>query len=366
MKQLRPRSYKLLFVFRQLVKSMIIFLVIITLRMILIGSVGYFISGPKYKGPVSDHFDGSRFLNPGGIKANGLREVLKWMITRKQGEWNEISEHRDNGKPAARVDNGIRVTFINHSTFLIQVDGVNIITDPVYSKRTSPVQWAGPRRMRPPGIKIEDLPKIDVLLLSHNHWDHLDISTVKKMYTTHHPKIITPLGVKAFLDQEGVTGTDDVDWWQEVKINASLKIQSVPAQHFSGRGTFDRDATLWCGYVIHRPGGNIYFVGDTGYNDKTFNEIGARCSPIQVALIPIGAYKPEWFMAPIHCTPEEAVKIHREVKSKNSIAMHFGTFPLADDSQKEPILDLEKALKESGIEANTFLVLKEGIPKDFP
>jgi L-ascorbate metabolism protein UlaG (beta-lactamase superfamily) len=343
---------------------MFIFLGTLALGFIFIGSVGYFISGPKYKGPVSDHFDGRRFINPHNIKAKGFREVLKWMVTRKQGEWKEVSAG-DREKPASRFDKGIRITFVNHSTFLIQVDGVNILTDPVFSERTSPVQWAGPRRMRPPGILLEDLPAIDVLILSHNHWDHLDIAAVKKIYALHHPKIITPLGVKALLDREGVTGAKDVDWWQEVEINTLLKIQSIPAQHFSGRGTFDRDATLWCGYLIRRSGGNIYFAGDTGYNDQTFKEIGERCAPIQVALLPIGAYKPKWFMSPIHCSPEEAVKIHREVRSKNSIATHFGTFPLADDGQREPVVELNKALQESGIDPETFLVLKEGVPREF-
>ena len=343
---------------------MFIFLGTLALGFIFIGWVGYFISGPKYKGPVSDHFDGRRFINPGSIKAKGFREVLKWMVAREQGEWKEVPAGHGE-KPASHFDNGIRITFVNHSTFLIQVDGVNILTDPVFSERTSPVQWAGPRRMRPPGILLEDLPAIDVLILSHNHWDHLDIAAVKKIHALHHPKIITPLGVKAFLDREGVTGAKDIDWWQEVEINTLLKIQSVPAQHFSGRGTFDRDATLWCGYVIHRRGGNIYFAGDTGYNDQTFKEIGERCAPIQVALLPIGAYKPKWFMSPIHCSPEEAVKIHREVRSKNSIATHFGTFPLADDGQTEPVAELNKALQEAGIDSETFLVLKEGVPREF-
>jgi len=343
---------------------MFIFLGTLALGFIFIGWVGYFISGPKYKGPVSDHFDGRRFINPGSIKAKGFREVLKWMVAREQGEWKEVPAGHGE-KPASHFDNGIRITFVNHSTFLIQVDGVNILTDPVFSERTSPVQWAGPRRMRPPGILLEDLPAIDVLILSHNHWDHLDIAAVKKIHALHHPKIITPLGVKAFLDREGVTGAKDVDWWQEEEINTLLKIQSVPAQHFSGRGTFDRDATLWCGYVIHRRGGNIYFAGDTGYNDQTFKEIGERCAPIQVALLPIGAYKPKWFMSPIHCSPEEAVKIHREVRSKNSIATHFGTFPLADDGQTEPVAELNKALQEAGIDSETFLVLKEGVPREF-
>jgi L-ascorbate metabolism protein UlaG (beta-lactamase superfamily) len=327
---------------------------------------GYSISAPKYRGPVSDHFDGKRFINPRNIRAKGFRDVLKWMTLRKQGEWNEIKDNLQQSKPVERIDHGIRITFVNHSTFLIQVDGVNVLTDPVFSQRTSPVQWAGPKRMRPPGIKLEDLPRIDVLLLSHNHWDHLDIDRVRKIYDRQHPKIITPLGVKAFLDQEHITGAEDIDWWQSVAINSAMNIQSVPAQHFSGRGTFDRDATLWCGYVIHRSGGNIYFVGDTGYNDQTFKEIGERCGPLRVALVPIGAYEPKWFMSPIHCSPEQAVKIHQEVKARNSIATHFGTFPLADDSQTEPIIELENALQKAGIEKGVFQVLKEGVGTDYP
>ena len=219
--------------------------------------------------------------------------------------------------------------------------------------------------MRPPGIKLEDLPKIDVMLLSHNHWDHLDITTVKKIYEAHHPKIVTPLGIKAFLEREGVLGAVDVDWWQEEIITTSLKIQSVPAQHFSGRGMFDRDATLWCGYVIKWPGGNIYFVGDTGYNETTFREIGERCAPIEVALVPIGAFKPQWFMSPIHCSPEQAVKIHLDSRAKSSIATHFGTFPLADDGEIEPVSELKIALEKSGVNAESFVVLQEGVPREF-
>jgi len=268
---------------------MIIFLILLFISLTLIVAMGYFISAPPYKGPVSDHFDGKQFINPGNVMAKGFREVLKWMSNRKRGEWKEVMETNYGEKPAARINDGVRITFVNHSTFLIQVNGVNILTDPIWSKRTSPFEWVGPKRMRPPGIRLEDLPRIDVLLLSHNHWDHLDIVTVKKINTAHRPQIITPLGVKSFLDLHGVTGARDTDWWDTVEVNRTLSIQSVPAQHFSGRGTFDRNATLWCGYVIHRPAGNIYFVGDTGYNDKTFKEIGERCAPIYLSLVPIGA-----------------------------------------------------------------------------
>jgi L-ascorbate metabolism protein UlaG (beta-lactamase superfamily) len=345
-----------------------ILIVILVVLVLFFGTVvffGYVFSGPRYKGPVTDHFNGKEFLNPGNRKAKGMMEALRWMVTRERGAWTAITDAKKNVKPAERITQGIRLTFINHSTFLIQFNGLNILTDPIWSKRTSPVEWAGPKRMRPPGLSLEDLPKIDVLLLSHNHWDHLDINTVVKIYQQHHPKIVTPLGVKAFLERRGIEQITDLDWWKELKIADSVGIRSVPAQHFSGRGMFDRDATLWCGYVIVRPEGNIYFVGDTGYNPETFKEIGERCSPIELALVPIGAFKPASFMGPIHCSPAEAVMIHQESKAKQSVATHFGTFGLADDGQTEPIIELEKALSASGINPAEFIVMTEGIPADF-
>lgn len=325
---------------------------------------GFFLSGPTYKGPTSDHFNGKKFINPTGIRAKGLGDVLQWMLKRKQGPWEERKDISAGDKPVTTSEE-LRITYVNHSTFLIQVNGKNILTDPVWSERTSPFQFAGPKRMRPPGIRFEDLPRIDVVLLSHNHYDHLDLPIVKKIFDLHHPMIITPLGVRAFLEQNTISGNGDMDWWDEVILSDTLTVQAVPAQHFSGRGTFDRDATLWCGYVIKRKEGNIYFVGDTGYNEKTFKEIGDRCSPIAVALVPIGAYKPQWFMSPIHCSPEEAVKIHIEVNAKVSIADHYGTFPLADDGQSDPGQELVKALKKFDLSSDQFLMLTEGQPWTF-
>ena len=335
-------------------------LIIGTFVAVVIG-IGFILSGPTYKGPVSDHFDGRQFMNPTGIKAKGLSDVLQWMLNRKQGSWKERQDIPYGDKPVASSEE-LRITFVNHSTFLIQVDGINLLTDPVWSERTSPFTFAGPKRMRPAGIKFEDLPKIDVVLLSHNHYDHLDLVTMKKIFKIHQPKVITPLGVKSFLELNNIAGHGDIDWWDEVILNDALKIQAVPAQHFSGRGMRDRDATLWCGYVIKRKSGNIYFAGDTGYNDKTFKEIGARCAPIQVALIPIGAYKPQWFMSPIHCSPEEAVKIHLEVKAGISIADHYGTFPLADDGEDDAKEELFKALEKFALSKEAFILLPEGNP----
>ena len=343
---------------------MIILLSLIVGFFVVATLIGFFLSGPKYNGPVSDHFNGKQFTNPTGLKAKGLGDVLQWMFKRKQGPWKERRDVPFGEKPVA-TSQELRITYVNHSTFLIQVNGVNILTDPVWSERTSPFQFAGPKRMRPPGIKFEDLPKIDVVLLSHNHYDHLDLPIVKKIFEIHKPEFITPLGVKAFLEQKGIRGKGDLDWWDEVALNDTLKVQAVPAQHFSGRGTFDRDATLWCGYVIKRKEGNIYFVGDTGYNEKTFKEIGERCAPIAVAFVPIGAYKPQWFMSPIHCSPEEAVKIHMEVKAKVSIADHYGTFALADDGQHEPAQQLEVALKKFNLPSEQFILLEEGRSMNF-
>lgn len=321
--------------------------------------MGIWFSAPRYRGPVSDHFDGKRFINPGRVKAKGMIEVLKWMLERKRGPWHETHDENYGRHPLGHFKGGIRVTFINHATFLIQVDGVNILTDPVWSKRVSPVKWIGPKRMSPPGIRFADLPRIHLVLLTHNHYDHLDIETMRMVFTAHHPRIIAPLGLKRFLDQHYIRGCEEIDWWQELPVN-ELVIQSLPAQHFSGRGLLDRDATLWCGYSIKSNEGSIYFAGDTGYNGDTFREIGARSGPFKVSMVPIGAYKPEWFMAPIHVSPEDAVRIHLDVKSQNSIAMHFGTFPLADDGESEPADDLHLALKKFGLGREEFTILKPG------
>jgi L-ascorbate metabolism protein UlaG (beta-lactamase superfamily) len=253
---------------------------------------------------------------------------------------------------------------VNHSTFLIQVDGINILTDPVWSERVSPFTFTGPRRMRPPGVKFEELPRIDLVLLSHNHYDHLDVATLKRIHDKYNPQYIVPLGVSAYLRSKKIDLVRELDWWQKVSFGTNFNIEAVPAQHFSGRGTLDRDKTLWCGYAIHGDHGNIYFAGDTGYNPETFKEIGRRTNPT-LAIIPIGAFKPEWFMSPIHCSPDEAVEIFKDLGSPQTIASHFGTFPLADDGVDDPIDGLKNALKLNGIPEDKFLVLKEGFAKDF-
>lgn len=321
---------------------------------------GCMLSGPKYKGPKSDHFNGKQFVNQGGVKAKGLGDVLKWVVRRHRVHWPPAENNEPGPKPPERVSgDSLRITFVNHSTFLIQTQGINILTDPIWAKRASPFQWAGPKRKRNPGIRFEDLPKIDVILLSHNHYDHLCLPTLKRLLANNKPLIITPLGVGKYLRNRKMDAHTDLDWWDKTPLPGGLILTCVPAQHFSARGVLDRDATLWCGYVISGTQGNIYFAGDSGYG-SFFKSIGEKFGEMRCSLIPIGAYRPEWFMSPIHISPAQAVQVHTDVKSKQSFAIHFGTFPLADDGQEQPLTDLAKALKDQQIEPNRFVALKEG------
>ena len=341
----------------------------VVILLLLIGGlvIGYVISGPRYVGPVSDHFDGKAFFTPGAPSPKGFGEVISWQLNHERTQpWEAFHDDEPGPPPPARVPaspadpTGVRVTFVNHSTVLLQFDGLNVLTDPIYENRVSPFQFAGPKRNRPPGIRFEDLPKIDILLLSHNHWDHLEIGTVQKLCTRDQPKVYCPLGVKAFLEQNGCQNVTELDWRQSAVYKAGTTIHCVPAQHFSGRGLFDRNATLWAGYVIDsKAAGNLYFAGDSGYGPH-FRTIGEAFGPLQLALIPIGAYKPNWFMSPVHCSPAEAVQIHTDLRSEQSVAIHFGTFPLADDGETEPVDDLRKALAKKEIPANRFQALKGG------
>lgn len=319
--------------------------------------LGRSFSAPGYKGPRNDHFNGTQFSNYDGIKAKGLLEVVKWVSSRDPGNWKLIGE-AESGVPKDSEDQ-LTLYFVNHSTFLIQWKGRNILTDPVWSKRTSPLSFAGPRRLRPPGIKLEDLPSIDVVLLSHNHYDHLDKPTLLHLQDKYNPSFLVPLGVDLYLKNIGITKVEPLDWWKSSE-HSGLNFEMVPAQHFSGRGMFDRDKTLWGGYMIGDNKEKLYFVGDTGYNQKMFDDIAEKHPVIDYALIPIGAYKPRWFMSPIHISPEEAVQVHQTLNIKRSVGMHYGTFALADDGQYEPHEDLQKALDKQNVDYSEFVILEEG------
>ena len=251
------------------------------------------------------------------------------------------------------------VTFVNHSTVLIQTEGLNIITDPVWSKRVSPLWGIGPKRYRPVGMRFEDLPPIDVVLISHNHYDHMDISTLKRIVKKWKPKIYAGLGNARYLRSRGIRGTVDLDWWEKDVIIEGVAVVCAPGQHFSSRALSDRNKTLWCGFILETPHGDVYFAGDTGYG-MFVQKLHERYKKFRLALLPIGAFRPEWFMGPVHVSPDQAMQMHHELFAQTSIAIHFGTFHLADDHQDEPPERIRDIIANTPDPKPNFLVLDNG------
>src|SRR5476649_754089 len=318
------------------------------------------------KTSLSDHFDGNRFFNPTLQKdfAPSRRNALK-MMREPRRRWPTWVENK--GVPRLNetlAPDEVAITFVNHATFLIQTGGISILTDPVWSERASPFRRIGPRRVRKPGVAFENLPKIDVILLSHNHYDHLDVATLTQLRKNFGPTVLAAAGDARVVGPIGFKIMRELDWWGEFQINDTLKVTFVPAQHFSARGLFDRQKSLWGGYMIESWGRRIYFAGDTGYSTH-FSEIKTRLGSPDIAMIGIGAYEPRWFMKPIHMNPAEAVCAHRDLGSKQSIGMHFGTFQLTTDAIDQPQADLRRALSECGISESEFVTLDEGETRIF-
>ena len=309
---------------------------------------------PKY--PVSDHCDGERFFNP-YENARPLADVIKWARTRQRTAWPSRVPLVPHDAPPTRIGPGrVAVTFIGHSTFLLRTASTVILTDPVFTTHAGPFGRLGPARVRPPGIAAAALPPVDIVLVSHNHYDHLQPSSLRPFKAS--ATFVAPLGVGRQLGLPRLKTIHELDWWQPTRIGAA-EITCVPAQHFSARTPWDRNLTLWCGYVIRVDQVGIYFAADTGYTPQ-FKEIGERCPSIDVALLPIGAYEPRWFMAPVHMNPEEAVRAHRDVRARVSIGMHFGTFQLTDEGIDEPLRALEAAKAAHGVKAEAFRTLDVG------
>jgi L-ascorbate metabolism protein UlaG (beta-lactamase superfamily) len=317
----------------------------------------------RHRGPLSDHFDGRRFRNS-QANARGFFDFLKWIATRRRGEWRSFTESPPGPAPPRRVAD-LRVTFVNHATLLVQMNDVNVLTDPVWSQRVSPVSWAGPRRRRPPGLRLEDLPQIDLVLLSHNHYDHLDLPTLRRLERRDRPAFLCGLGVGALLRENQVSAVTELDWWETATVRRSLSVTSVPVRHFSGRGPFDRNRTLWTGFVLSGSAGNVFFAGDTGYGAH-FSQIRERFGQIRLALLPIGAYKPSWFMGPVHISPEEALRVQRDLDAPTAAGIHYGTFELADDGEEEPAREIERLLAESPEPRPRFWLLAQGEGRDVP
>jgi L-ascorbate metabolism protein UlaG (beta-lactamase superfamily) len=334
-------------------------------------SIDMFLASKGYKGPKSDHFDGTKFhsyhspVTKDAQEHTGLnnqKSVFKWLLTRPKAiwAWRENTQHTI---PEKSVEgNKIVTTFINHSTVLIQTAGINILCDPIWSKRTSPNSFIGPARFRNPGITLEELPPIHVVLISHNHYDHMDVGTLRWLAKKWNPKILVGLGNAEFLRTKGIDGVTDMDWWDHDTIGLSnetaIKIVCAPGQHFSSRALSDRNKTLWCGFIVETSSGPIYFAGDTGYGSFVEKIKEKYPSGFKLAFLPIGAFKPEWFMGPVHISPSQALQIHKELNVQTSIAIHFGTFHLADDSQDEAPQRLKELLaKETSLD---FRVLDNG------
>jgi L-ascorbate metabolism protein UlaG (beta-lactamase superfamily) len=294
------------------------------------------------------------YKNLGRNHAPTAMELWRLMRTPKP-KWSFRSSTQSFESPPTRVEGAnLRVTFINHMTFLIQTQGKNLLTDPIWAQRCSPSQWVGSQRFAPPGLPLESLPPIDAILISHDHYDHLCLPTLKRISSAHDPEVFTGKGVGRTVRKSGLKTVHELEWWERAEWFDNGFIQACPAQHFSGRTPFDRNRTLWLSFWIQTPDVRLYFAGDTGMGPH-FGLIHERLGAPDVSLLPIGAYKPLWFMSPVHMSPEEAIESHDILHSKESIATHFGTFALAMDGQDEP----EQVLLEKKADRK-FHTLKHG------
>jgi L-ascorbate metabolism protein UlaG (beta-lactamase superfamily) len=310
---------------------------------------------PYFQGPPTYNFDGLRFFNPGEPDTDrSLGQVLRWKLAGSAAKWPKHVPVIP-VKPEHRVD-GLRVTVVGHASFLIQAGRLNILTDPVWSEFASPIRFAGPRRVVAPGIAFDDLPPIDAVLLSHNHYDHLDIDTLRRLDEMHAPLIVTPLGNDVIIRRH-IPGARVFtgDWGSCFEIGKGAETHIVPANHWSARGAGDRRMALWGGFMIRTPVGLVYFAGDTGYGTgKIFKDIRTRYGAPDLALLPIGAYAPEWFMSAQHCNPEEAVQIMLDLDARHALGIHWGTFQLTDEERNDPVSRLRAALTDRGLDESCF------------
>jgi len=321
-------------------------------------------TNPYYQGPKTDHFDGKLFFNPGGLEPGSLRDVLKWQFTEKRARWpKRYDSPHLNAKPEKRVENGdIVVTMVGHATMLVQMDGVNLLTDPLWSERTSPLSFAGPKRRIEPGIAFDDLPPIDAVLLTHNHYDHLDLETLKRLRQDHDPLVVTPLGndtiVKSAVpDMRIAVG----DWGDTIELEQGLTLHFEPCHHWSARGSTDRRMALWAAFVIEGEAGKVYHIGDTGFHDGVnYREARRKHGDFRLALLPIGAYEPRWFMKPQHQNPEEAVAGLKLCGAAYAVGHHWGTVQLTNEGIEDPVHALHTALEQCAIERERFRPLTAG------
>ena len=306
-----------------------------------------------------------RYSNPHG---GGMRRSLWDLFLWRSGLYNDpvprLPPPPDFSYPAQiqQFDRQLpSAIWIGHSTYLIELDGLAILTDPVWDNYCSPVPLRALKRRHDPPISLADLPRIDYVLISHNHYDHLDAKTVRHLHAFH-PEIqwIVPLGLSPWFRRRGIERVQELAWWKGARIDDCL-ITAVPAQHFSGRTLWDQNQTFWNGYVFETKNKRFYFTGDTGYNPVDFKMIGAEWPHMDLSLIPIGTYVPQKFMQPVHCSPREAVEIHCDVKSQFSLGMHWKTFRLSEEPMDRPPFDLYLAMRDKNLSCDTFLAIDPGV-----
>jgi len=341
---------------------------LLTIIIFIITLLIFFSESGYYKGEISNHFDGKSFYNPTDKNIDQKRSFFSYFLNKFKYEkqfgkvkWQDNLITIQQNKPLPKIyDKSIHVTNIGHSSFLLQLQGLNILTDPIFSTRASPFTFLGPKRAIIPGINFDDLPKIDIVLISHSHYDHMDLPTILKLKKHSHPKFITGLGNCFFLNKIKKFNLDcvELDWQEKFSISPNFNIHFLPAKHSSKRMMFGRNASLWGAFAIESKVGNIYFAGDTGY-DSHFSEAQKKFKEFKLALLPIGAYKPEDFMLKYHISPSQAIKAHIDLNSKKSIAMHYQTFKLSSENFDDPIIDLENEKKLKKI-SSQFIALDVG------
>jgi N-acyl-phosphatidylethanolamine-hydrolysing phospholipase D len=347
------------------------------------------VSRPKnrYYDPSKPHHrpDGFR-NNDGDFQPKSLADVLRWRwnasrhglpprpnnpIPRTQPDLAFIHA---NAKAGAAMEPA--VTWIGHATVLAQLSGLNALTDPIFSDRASPVQFAGPKRHQPPGLALGELPRIDLVVVSHNHYDHLDEASIRHLNAQEGgaPLFVVPLGLKDWLHDKGVSNAVELDWWDSHLVPApggEVEVMLLPSQHWSSRSLDDRMLTLWGGFAVLAPECHLFYAGDTGYS-RDFKEIRKRLAGRQdrggfdIALLPIGAYEPRWFMKEQHVNVQEAVKIHQDLGPKRSLGVHWGTFELTDEALDEPPKQLVLEREAAGISEEEFFVLSIGQTRRIP
>ena len=313
---------------------------------------------PQINKKKSSHFDGEKFFNPDFPNmGKSFFTLMKWKLTETATAWPDKIDIEQRDVAFKRNEKGeLTVTFVNHATVLLQIDGINILTDPIWSKRTSPVSFLGPKRVKKPGVKFKDIPPIDIILISHNHYDHMDLPTLERFIERDSPMILAGLGSSYYFKNHHKSKVYELDWEQSYNFKG-LSFTFLPAKHWSKRSLFDENKCLWGAFAIEGSK-KIYFAGDTGYADH-FKKAGQSFKSFDLSLIPVGAYEPRWFMKDAHMNPEEAVMAHLDLNSKSSLGIHHGTFQLTNEGVDRPLKDLMKAKKKYGV-GSEFFILENG------